>query len=341
MGSMEISIEPIGTETTGALFDSALELHRILTAERDPALDPDTEGLFRGSLRGTDTFEVQGLVATENGSVVGMATIETHHLQSNSDKAEVEIDVHPERRRRGIGTRLVKAVVDVLEPQGRTVITEINVDGEQTRGFWKAMGAEHKLIERQSRLWLADTDEALMTKWVQQRDARAGEYRLEHWRGPTPDHLLPAAVQLMSAMNDAPLDGLDWEDEIWTEANVLELDNLIIGRGRERWVTMALGPNDEPAGMTAISIQPEKRRFAYQGNTAVDPVHRNRGIGRWLKADMWLRTRRDAPYVEAIDTDNAASNDAMLAINVAMGFTPLIDWSFWQADAATLRAHAQ
>jgi len=99
-------------------------------------------------------------------------------------------------------------------------------------------------------------------------------------------------------MNDAPLDGLDWEDEVWTEADVLELDNLIIGRGRERWTTMALGPNDE-------------------------------------------RLRRDAPYVEAIDTDNAASNDAMLAINVAMGFAPLIDWSFWQADTATLRAHAQ
>ena len=100
---------------------------------------------------------------------------------------------------------------------------------------------------------------------------------------------------------------------------------------------MVLGPRDEPAGLSVVSVQHEKPRFAHQGNTVVHPGHRNRGIGRWLKADMWKRLRVDAPHVAAIDTDNAVSNDSMLAINTAMGFEPLVDWGTWQADTSVLR----
>jgi len=102
---------------------------------------------------------------------------------------------------------------------------------------------------------------------------------------------------------------------------------------------MVLDPSDEPAGLSVVSIQQEKPRFANQGNTVVHPSHRTRGIGRWLKADMWKRLRVEAPHVEALDTDNAVSNDAMLSINAAMGFEPLVDWGTWQADTRVLRQH--
>lgn len=336
---MALSIERLGQGSTGALFDGAFELRVIVEAERDPTIDADTEGLFRATLAGTDTFERDVLVASENGAVMGMAAVSIHHLATNADKAELEIDVHPDHRRRGIGAALVDAALDIAETNGRTSVVATSVNSEQTSAFWEALGAEQKLMDRQSRLWLADTDESLMREWVAKRALRARDYRLEHFTGMTPSHLLSAVAHLNTAMNDAPLDDLDWEPDIWSKDDVLQLDELIIGRGRDRWTTVAFGPDDEPAALTTVSIQLEKPRFAHQGNTSVDPAHRNRGIGRWLKADMWLRLRRDKPAVAALDTDNAESNDPMLAINVAMGFAPLFEWSVWQADVSVLRAH--
>ncbi len=337
--TMELSIDRLDSASTGPVFESTLQLRRALDAERDPDLDPATEALFRAALVGTETFELHTVVASRDGRAVGIAVVSTHHMETNADKAEVELEVHPDHRRLGIGSALADAAVGIAEAKGRTTLAGYNVSSSAAKGFWRSLGAHERAVDRQSRLWLADTDESLMVEWVKRRTARAGKYRLEHFRGVTPSHLLGAVARLNTAMNDAPRDDLDWDDDIWSEQDVLQLDEFIIGRGRERWNTIAFGPGDEPAGLTALSLQLDKPRFAHQGNTAVDREHRNRGLGRWLKADMWLRLRSDAPYVEAIDTDNAETNDPMLAINAEMGYRPLIEWSVAQADTAILKAH--
>jgi GNAT superfamily N-acetyltransferase len=61
----------------------------------------------------------------------------------------------------------------------------------------------------------------------------------------------------------------------------------------------------------------------WQGGTAVDPTHRNKGLGRWLKAAMLQRLLDERPEVANVDTWNAGSNEPMLAINVALGFRPV------------------
>jgi len=45
----------------------------------------------------------------------------------------------------------------------------------------------------------------------------------------------------------------------------------------------------------------------------------------------------DAPFVGAVDTDNAESNSLMLSLNEATGFAPLLTWGAAQADLSTLR----
>lgn len=335
---MHISIDHLSSDAEGALFDSALQLRRDLKAEYDPDLDADTEELFRGAIAGSETFVLDTLVATFDGAAVGIALVHLDRLGNNEDQAEVELEVHPDHRRRGVGTVLLSAVVELAAADGRTSLTGFNVDSPDAAGFWAAQGAEKKMIDRQSRMWLADTDETLMREWVDAHTSRAGDYRLEHFKNITPPNFRAAVARLHNAMNDAPIDDLDREPDLWTEDDVVALDELVIGRGRERWTTIALGPNDEPAGLTTISIQSERPRFAHQGNTAVATEHRQRGIGRWLKADMWLRLRNEAPFVEAVDTENAESNSPMLSINEAMGFAPLLAWGVWQADLSTLRA---
>ncbi|MDQ1396172.1 MAG: hypothetical protein QOG64_1431, partial [Acidimicrobiaceae bacterium] len=77
---------------------------------------------------------------------------------------------------------------------------------------------------------------------------------------------------------------------------------------------------------------------AWQGDTAVDPAHRNRGIGRWLKAAMLLHVMDERPELRRIETENAGSNDAMLGINVALGFEVLQWQAEWQVNLPVLAA---
>ena len=77
--------------------------------------------------------------------------------------------------------------------------------------------------------------------------------------------------------------------------------------------------------------------LAYQDDTGVDPEHRNKGLGRWLKAAMAKRFVSEFPDVTAIETGNAGSNEPMLNINIAMGFKTVLEVNAWQGDIATVR----
>ena len=74
-----------------------------------------------------------------------------------------------------------------------------------------------------------------------------------------------------------------------------------------------------------------------QWDTAVDPDHRNKGLGRWLKAALFLEIAERYPEAQWIDTWNADSNEAMLSINIAMGFRPYWTGSVWQGMTADVR----
>jgi GNAT superfamily N-acetyltransferase len=96
-------------------------------------------------------------------------------------------------------------------------------------------------------------------------------------------------------------------------------------------------PSGEFAGYTQIKTQDLQPDLAWQWETGVDPAHRNKGLGRWLKAAMIERIISEYPAVERVDTFNAGSNEPMLNINIAMGFEPIHLSHAWQGDLATAR----
>jgi GNAT superfamily N-acetyltransferase len=59
-----------------------------------------------------------------------------------------------------------------------------------------------------------------------------------------------------------------------------------------------------------------------QSITGVLPAYRRRGLGKWLKAEMLEGVRERLPQARYLETGNAEQNEAMLAINRALGFQP-------------------
>ena len=132
-------------------------------------------------------------------------------------------------------------------------------------------------------------------------------------------------------MNTAPMGDLDWEHERITAAQWRSVEATQAARGLHTWRLCARHDDSgELAGYTELAFPSTWPQAGYQEDTGVWPKHRERGLGRWLKAVMAVRLLDERPEVEFIDTWNAGSNEAMLGINVAMGFRPLENWGSWQ-----------
>jgi len=97
-------------------------------------------------------------------------------------------------------------------------------------------------------------------------------------------------------------------------------------------------PDGAVSGQTEIIYEPEEGDRIYQGLTGVREAYRGRGLGKWLKAEMLLRVRRELPQVRIVSTWNATTNAAMLAINERLGFREHRVSEMPQVDVAAIEA---
>jgi len=67
-----------------------------------------------------------------------------------------------------------------------------------------------------------------------------------------------------------------------------------------------------------------------QGITGVFPQYRNKGLGRWLKAEMLDKILKERSQAKFVRTGNADMNVPMMKINTELGFRPYIGECIWQ-----------
>ncbi|MDQ1502552.1 MAG: hypothetical protein QOD57_279 [Actinomycetota bacterium] len=267
-----------------------------------------------------------------SGDIAGYADCVYSDVPENRHHAEVMVSVHPAVRGMGLGSALLGRAVEAAGRSDCTVLDFTARVGGPGEPFLRSIGAERRLVERRSRCRTADLDRELLTSWARRAGERAADYSLAAWDGNCPEELLPAWVALKGVMNTAPLEAFEWDDERMTAERWRAVEALGTARGTVAWHLCARHDDSgELAGYTELLFPRTWPQIAWQGDTGVWPKHRERGLGRWLKAVNALRLLDEQPEVEFIDTWNAGSNEAMLAINVAMGFRPLENWGIWQA----------
>lgn len=263
---------------------------------------------------------------------VAIAALDYTTGPTNQHLAFADISILPEHRRQGLGTRLLRLLAFKAESLGRTtMIIDAPAHGVADR-FLAERGFEVKLTARVSRMPMAEVDRSMLKGWVAAAQERARGYSLLWLAEPVPDDLVDEYVRIGMVMNTAPRDDLDMEDWVDTTEEFRARSDQQRAQGWVPWRLVAR--HDETGsfvGYTNVHFAPWTPGIAHQGGTAVDPAHRNLGLGRWLKAAMALRILDERPDITSVDTDNAESNDAMLAINVAMGFRELHVEQAWQA----------
>ena len=269
-------------------------------------------------------------VFDEHGRALGAAMSEGAVGRENLDMCEIGVMVDPQVRRQGIASALVEHALVEARGDGRHKVWAWAVVSPESVGFWESRGLALGYQETVSRLTLDRVDTDLMQSWIDQAGDRASGYHLERWTRRCPDELLQSYGAVREAMDDAPTDDLEYEAATWDVERVRDFEVAVADRGQEIMAIMAVETaTGKPAGYTAVRVQESRPAVSGQSDTVTIAAHRNRGIGRWLKAEMfqWVRTTR--PAVRHLDTENAATNDAMLAINVAMGFEASSSIGIW------------
>ena len=256
---------------------------------------------------GTGGAERRRWRAEDGGNLAGSAALLVH----GPAFVYVEILVHPEKRRLGIGSALLETLRGAAREAG-------------ARSFfghhWTEAGAAfaaHVGARDDQRDIRAVLD--LRTARLPAARVPAG-WRLLSWVGPAPDELVESFAAARDAMNDAPAPA---GVEGWTTTveEVRRIEQTAAARGREIRVTVALDDHHEIGAFTDLRATPGDAAAATD-DTAVIASARGLGLARAVKVESLRRLRAERPEVETVSTMNAEHNGAMRHINTQIGFVP-------------------
>jgi len=280
-------------------------------------------------------------VADVDGAVVGLVDVGLPQLD-NRHMAEVEVLVHPEHRRRGIGRALHAHAVAFAREHGRTTMTGDHVtqlpDGPfRDPGFGAfadAVGAKPALPEVRRRLDLNTVDMAAWDKLHAEALPHAEGYTPVRWIGGAPEEYVHDLVALEARIViDVPMGDLNWEPEKVDATRVRANEEVMRKRGRRNY---SAGMRHDATGhlvaWTAISFDAGATEQAWQQITIVDPGHRGHRLGLVVKIDNMRHTLEHEPALAVIDTWNAAENSFMISINETLGFRAVDGWMARQQE---------
>ena len=264
--------------------------------------------------------------ALEGGRVVGALLLELR-LRDNRHLAELEIDVPPEHRGRGVGAALFARADAVARAEGRTTyLCELHVPTgahlEQEpgprfalrRGFASAHCEDH-LVRG------LPVDEALLADIGARSAERDAGYRYLAWTGGCPDEHLEAYADLRSAMErDVPIGQLDYEPPTWTADIVRTDDRRRAATGFTQLVVVAADPAGAFVGYSLLLVPAHQPDEVLQEDTLVLRGHRGHRLGAALKAGNLRALSALFPARRRLHTWTARDNHAMQAVNRAFGF---------------------
>lgn len=257
-------------------------------------------------------------VARSGGGVVGGA-VAFFPDQENTDTALITVTVHPDHRRRGVGTAVLRAVVAEVVRRGRTAVEVWHVDEGSAGERW-ALSLGFRELRR------------MVVQELDLSDARTDVpvppgYELRAWVGAAPDDVVESYARARNAISDSPLGEADYEHPDWTVERVRAEEAERRRQGVEQRVVVALH-SGEVVGVTEVEARPTTPTSLMQGDTAVVAAHRGRRLGLALKAHMVRWVAAELPAVESVFTGTGTGNHAMIRVNHALGYRDMWTWLF-------------
>jgi len=259
--------------------------------------------------------------ASQDIAVAAFCRLTLQDLE-NRDRGFVNPIVHPAFRRRGIGRALLRHVAQRAQAVGRANLDGVVAQGSAGDMFAQKLGATPGIVDARRILDLRKVQASRFVKLRAEAAEHAKGYSLVSWTGRTPEDELGRVAGVMNAMNDAPREEGLFEDDIWDADRVRDRGDMQVRFAANRAYSIAAvhDATGEMAALTQMFVDPEDSDWGRQGLTGVTRPHRGHRLGLLTKAAMleWMATAE--PQLERIETNNAAVNSYMIAVNEALGF---------------------
>ena len=293
--------------------ESKLAALHLVESEADPHnLDQLPRPLAEAiaSYRNPGTASRRRWLATEGGEPIGAGVLSNY----GGSLVVGSVLVRPAFRRRGTGRALFGALDAAARAHGiRSFFGEhATPDGA---AFARALGAVdgQRHVVSVLDLHAVDLPEPHLPLGVE----------LRSWVGAAPDELLGSLVRARNAMADAPVPG-GLAMPPWTIDEQRLDEQRWIARAMPQHVTVAL-EDGEVLALTGIQVPDAVgARVVHTDDTATVPSARRQGLAVCVKLESLRRLRADRPDIERVATQNAAQNDAILAVNRKLGFVPVL-----------------
>jgi GNAT superfamily N-acetyltransferase len=297
-----------------------------------------TGSVFRGWMTvgwGGDPREVW-LAPNRAGGAAGWYRLELPERE-NQDRAYLDLVVHPEERRRGLGTALLRHAAARAAEHGRSVLNGPARNGTPGDAFARSAGAEPGVVEVQRVLELGRVPDRRLAGLREQAEQAAAGYSLVSWIGPVPEESIGQTAALYAAMNDAPHNAGE-EPAEWDERRVREANDRRSCYGTRDYTVVARhDASGELAALSEVIVDPADPGWGHQAITAVTRKHRGHRLGLLTKVAMMEVLAGSEPQLERIATWNAESNAHMIAVNEALGYTVLgPPATSWQLNVAAV-----
>jgi GNAT superfamily N-acetyltransferase len=304
-----------------ARVTAARELWAAVSAADAPWEHPWLPEQFDALLRhGWDGEPPTPYLATVDDVPVALALVNLP-ARDNTHLAWLWLLVHPDQRRRGYGSELLEHLEQEVKAAGRTSLLLDGWESERTAAFATRAGLERKSQSVNRRQHLRELEDGVVSELYDEAARAAHDYELVRFVGRTPPELVDAMVTLVAAINDAPTDDLDVEDEVFSPERLAAYEDATLAAGSRlyRLVARHRGTG-ELGGHTTVAVEGGRPSVAHQHDTAVARAHRGHRLGLLLKAGMLLWLAEAEPQLETVDTWNTESNDHMIAVNERLGY---------------------
>lgn len=318
---MPVEIVPIAPDSP--LVEAHAALGEAIVAVDSPWAHPATARRWRGYL--TSGWDGQPPIywgGVESGELVGSAGLWAG-TYDNLEAAWFDLAVHPGHRRRGIGSRLLEHLESEALARGRRIV---GMDGWEMRAG-AAFAVHHGYERKNANMVRRQRLDRLPDGWRETasaaRTGHAAAYELVHVVGRLPEELLEPVARLWAGINDAPVEDLILEEELFPPERIRGYESAQVRCNRLYHLIAVHRDSGELGGHTIVAVDDERPQLGSQHDTTVAPSHRGRRLGLVLKGEMisWLLAQE--PELREIDTTNAETNRHMIAVNDALGYVVL------------------
>ncbi|MFD9728569.1 GNAT family N-acetyltransferase [Streptomyces sp. NPDC059072] len=317
-----MTIRSLAMPPTDPEVDAWLAVLAAAAAADLPQLPPPSRVEVGGRLRVEPARGRAACWAAEDGSAVAGLVLFADEANASTAFLDV-LAVHPDARRRGVGTALWQRVREELLADGRTSVATLVDLGGPGQAFAESLGFENVLPMA---WYVQDVTE----RQSQPQEEPAPGYELKTWHGLTPDDWTGPLARAHGAMEDAPMGDIDEQMETWTAHKLHAAQQLILDRGGEITTVAAVTPDGEVAAYTELVLPDPAGERALQYDTVVVPAHRGHGLGRTVKRHMRALAARRHPALRQIATTVADENTPMRRVNEALGYRRERDAAYFQ-----------